>query len=123
MKPDKLDKIAASVDNVSAGDPEGVKQILQALKEVFPAEADRIDAGVLVSTDAALALAERVLPGWEMDMRNASVGQGGKWNCAMREGTARDDDQLIGIGKAQTISMAVVGALLQVAARRARGFY
>ncbi len=123
MKPDKLDEIAANVKNVSAGDPEQVKQILQALKEVFPAEADRIDAGVLVSTDAALTLAEHVLPGWEIDLRNASAGLGGNWNCAMREGTARDDDQLIGIGKAQTIPLAVVCALLQVAARRARGFY
>ena len=65
----------------------------------------------------------RMLPGWEIDLRNASAGLGGSWTCALREGTARDDDQIIGIGKAQTLSLAMVAALLRVAARRARGFY
>ena len=116
MKADKLEQIAASIESGSPGDPDLVKSLMQALHKAFPQEA--VDAGTLVHADTALALAARILPGWEIDLRNASAGLGGRWTCALREGTARDDDQIIGIGKSQTLAMATLAALLHVAARR-----
>jgi hypothetical protein len=118
MKPEKLEKIAARVESGSIGDPDLVKELLQALHSAFPNAA--IDAGVLASADAALELAARMLPGWEIDLRNHSAGLGGRWTCAMREGTTRDDDQMIGIGKSQSLALATVAALLRVSARRER---
>jgi hypothetical protein len=120
MKAEELEKIAAGVERGSAGDAELVKKLLKALHAAHPSSA--IDAAALVSTDAALGVVADALPGWEADFRNPSVGEGGKWTCALREGTVRDDDQLIGIGKSASLPLAVVAALIQVAARRARGF-
>ncbi len=116
MKADKLEQIAASIENGSPSDPDLVKALMQALHRTFPGEA--VDAGTLVQGDAALALVAHVLPGWEIDLRNASAGLGGRWTCALREGTARDDDQIIGIGKAQTLALATLAALLRVVSRR-----
>jgi hypothetical protein len=120
MKAEKLEKIAAGVERASAGDPGLVKMLLEALHAAHP-EAPA-DASALVSADAALALAANALPGWEADLRNPSVGEGGKWTCTLREHTASDDDQLIGIGKSSSLPLAIGAALIQVAARRARGF-
>jgi hypothetical protein len=116
MKADKFEQIAAVIEHGSPGDPDLVKSLMQALQKAFPGEA--IDAGTIVYADPALALAARVLPGWEINLRNASAGLGGRWSCALREGTARDDDQLIGIGKGQTPALAALAALLHVVARR-----
>jgi hypothetical protein len=118
MKPDKLEKIATSLENGSAGDADLVKGLMQGLQAAFPAEL--IEAGTISSADMALALAARVLPGWEIDMRNSSAGLGGRWTCALREGTARDDDEIIGIGKGKTLALATLAALLHVAARRGK---
>jgi hypothetical protein len=121
MKPEKFEEIASAVEHGTVGDPDLVKGLLEALHAAFPAAgSSEVDASVLVSADAALALAARALPGWEIDLRNTAAGSG-KWSCAVREGTARDDDHLIGIGKSDSLPLAVVSALLLVMARRARG--
>lgn len=123
MNPEKLEKIAVAVENGSVGDPDLVKGLLEALQAVFPATGSaEIDANVLVSADAALALAARTLPGWEIDLQNTSAGTG-KWTCAVREGTVRDDDHLIGIGKSGSLALAILSALLLVMARRTRGVF
>lgn len=120
MKAEELEKIAANAERGSAGDADLVKKLLKALHSAHPSSA--IDAAALVSTDSALGLVADSLPGWEADIRNPAVGEGGKWICALREGTTRDDDHLIGIGKSASLPLAIVAAIIQVAARRARGF-
>jgi hypothetical protein len=121
MKPDKFEEIAVAAELGTVGDPDLVKALLEALHAAFPAAGNaQVDASVLVSADAALALVARVLTGWEIDLRNTAAGSG-KWTCALREGTVRDDDHLIGIGKSDSLPLAVVSALLLVVARRARG--
>jgi hypothetical protein len=120
MKAEELEKIAAGAEHGSTRDPDLVKKMLKGLQVAHPA-ADA-DAAALVSADAALELAARALPGWEADLRSPSIGEGGMWTCALREGTMRDDDQLIGIGRSASLPLAISAALIQVAARRARGF-
>ena len=76
-------------------------------------------AAALGSTDAALGLLAEALPSWSVHISGSSATVAGRWTCTIRETGVRDDDELIGVGKAATLAGAVAAALLKVIAMRA----
>lgn len=124
MDHDALTNLAEAIESDAASDPEIVDQILHALREIRADahQGEELGESVLTSSDAALGLVCSILPGWEVRMQGNAVFQGGSWTCSLRQGSGRDDDEVIGIGKAQSPAQAIVAALLMVAARRKRGY-
>jgi hypothetical protein len=68
----------------------------------------------LASTDAVLALLAEALPSWSVHITGNSASATGRWTCTIRETGVRDDDELIGVGKAEVLSNAVTAAILKI---------
>jgi hypothetical protein len=113
-----LEALAARTETGSTDDPAFVEALLAGLRATDPAAVDPVDVAALVSTEGTLALIEERLPGW----RIAVEGRTGHWRATLRESGARDDDEVIGLGRAPTIPLALLAALLRVGQRRARGY-
>jgi hypothetical protein len=74
--------------------------------------------GALGSTDAVLGLLAEALPSWSVHISGSSATVTSRWTCTIRETGVRDDDELIGVGKAETLAGAVAAALLKVIGMR-----
>jgi hypothetical protein len=81
-----------------------------------------VSAAVTDSADAALRLVARELPGWSISLAGAARLPDSQWTCTLRESGARDDDEVIGVARAPTPALALVGALLKVYVIRAKGY-
>lgn len=89
----------------------------RALCGVFPDAPTRPDA-LAEPTEAVLHLVDRCLPGWAVTLRGQATEPGGHWRCHLRRSTSRDDDAVIGKGRAPTVPLAVLMALVSVALAR-----
>ena len=69
-------------------------------------------------TDAVLHLIDKCLPGWTIALKGKAIEPDGHWSCVLRESSSRDNDEVIGTGKAATVSLALLQALLKVALQR-----
>jgi hypothetical protein len=117
-------ELADRIEGASPNDPEFAHAALLGLAEAFPEDAgtDAIGPAAIVSTDAALALVRRKLPGWSIEIEGSANAEDGHWRCLLRKSEVRDDDMLIGVGKGRNLQLALIAALLRVAARRAQGY-
>jgi hypothetical protein len=68
----------------------------------------------LASTDAVLSLLAEALPSWSVHITGHSASATGRWTCTIRETGVRDDDELIGVGKAEVLPNAVTAAILKI---------
>jgi hypothetical protein len=41
----------------------------------------------------------------------------GPWRCSLRRSDTRDDDEILGLGEARTLNLAVLAAVVRLAAR------
>jgi len=78
-------------------------------------------ADVVSSFDKALTLIGQSLPGWGVAL-DGTAAAGGAWTCTLRDTGLRDDDEVIGIGRAATPPLAMVLALLRVLIIRSKGY-
>lgn len=79
------------------------------------------DPALATSLDKALALIAEALPGWGVGLEGTATTSG-TWTCRLRAMGLRDDDELIGIGRAGTVPLAMIVALLQVLISRSKGY-
>lgn len=120
MTKDELHRLAASLEADDAVGSEEAARLARMISTAFP---DRplwqaAQAGVFGSTDALLALVAEALPSWSVHLSGASAIMRGRWTCTIRETGVRDDDELIGVGKAGSPAGAISAALLKVMALR-----
>lgn len=66
------------------------------------------------SSDDLLRLMAEALPSWSIHLTGHSASVAGRWTCTIRETGVRDDDELIGVGKAATLPHAILAALLKI---------
>lgn len=81
-----------------------------------------LDPDLTTSLDAALQLIVRTLPGWAITLEGSAHSPEGGWSCMLRRSGLRDDEEVIGVGRAATAPVAVVVALLRVMINRAKGY-
>lgn len=110
------DDLFRRIESGHADDPDLLRDLLRALHAAVPGPAPEV--GVLASTDAALALAGRLLPLWTVRLEGLAGGSHGRWSCLLRETGVRDDDELVGTGQAATPALAILAALLLALSRR-----
>jgi hypothetical protein len=120
MRKDDLHRLAATLETDGATGSHDEARLARAIGEAFAGrlpepmtEGDPVD-----STDALLDLVAIELPSWSLHLSGASATVQGRWTCAIRETGVRDDDELIGVGKAASPAQAVAAALLRVIALR-----
>ena len=125
MKAEQIHDLADRIEAASWPDAALGTAILDALKSTCPDQAGSItqDAHLLESTDAALHLVSQNVPDWSVTLQGFAHEPVSHWTCTIREGTVRDDDDLIGIGKAPTPPLALLSALLRIGVIRSRGHW
>lgn len=82
----------------------------------FPGHAlwDGADAGAAGSSDDILSAIASTMPSWSVHISGHSGSIRGRWTCTIRETGVRDDDELIGVGRAATLQTALLAAFLRV---------
>ncbi len=116
MTKDELHALAARLEGGEGPNEAEAGRIADLMGAAFP---DRpvwrgARAVALGSTDAALGLLAEALPSWSVHITGHSATAVGRWTCTIRETGVRDDDELIGVGKADTLPNAVTVALLKI---------
>lgn len=71
-----------------------------------------------LTTDAVISTIESALPSWSLHVQGQSAAVAGRWTATIRESGVRDDDELIGVGKAARLENALLAALIQIAELR-----
>lgn len=66
------------------------------------------------SVDGVLAIVERALPGWSISIEGRASAAHGHWTCSLRRSRARDNDEVLGVGKSQHLAPALLAALIEV---------
>jgi hypothetical protein len=116
MTKDDLHRLAATLEMDDAIGGEDAARLARAIGEAFPGRSlpQLPRAEVHGSTDALLDLVAGALPSWSLHLSGASATVHGRWTCTIRETGVRDDDELIGVGKAASPARAIAAALLKV---------
>jgi hypothetical protein len=81
-----------------------------------------VRAGLVESTEAVLGHITGVLPGWAVRLEGTAIGPNGRWTCTLRRSGSRDDEEVIGIGRAPTPPLAMIAALIRVLIIRSGGY-
>lgn len=105
-------------------DPDLAAVVLESLKSALPGDAApmTLEPDLIESTDAALHLVNLSVPNWSIILQGMAHEPDSRWSCTLRKGTVRDDDELIGLGKGPTPSLALLSALLTILVSRTNGY-
>jgi hypothetical protein len=117
MNRDQLQELAERIEAASGPDVDLAVAALKAMRDALP----EVRPGVVESADMALHLVVRMLPGWSVALEGIAR-EPGHWTCTLRPSGARDDEEVIGIGRATTPPLALIAALLRVTIARAKGY-
>jgi len=121
MDGDALQAVLTRIEQARGGDLDVAVEALQTLRTALD-DGSPVGVGAAASTDGALTLVEVVLPGWRVDLEGHARSPDGRWSCSLRASGARDDDEVIGIGRGPTPALAIMGALIRVRMVQAKGY-
>ena len=75
------------------------------------------------SVEHLLTVAGTAFPGWAVSFHgHASAHASVIWRCTLKETRGQDDDQIVGIGNAKSMLMALLGAVTHIQIMRAAGY-
>ncbi len=111
-----LAKLISRLETEPGLPDEEVAGIVGVVERAFPDRSTFADARrrTLGSSDSLLRLIAEALPTWSIHITGHSATVAGRWTCTIRETGVRDDDELIGVGKAKTLPQALLAALLKI---------
>jgi hypothetical protein len=94
--------------------------VVKALRESFPdaAAAGLVADDIAASTDAIVTMVVVALPGWHFSIHGRARRDPGSWRCSLRRSDVLDDDEIVGLGEARHLNLAVLAAVVRVAAGR-----
>lgn len=122
MNHDELRALADRIEGAASLELDLAVAVLEGLRAAFPQARSDLRPGAVESTDAALHLVARLLPNWSIALSGTAREPDGRWACTLRPSGARDDDEVIGIGRAPTPPLALIAALLRIAVTQAKGY-
>jgi len=117
MKHDQLKHLMEKIEDADQLDSELEAAVLDGMNTAFPGKAvwAAHQENPLEATDEILRLMDIVLPNWSISLTGLANETNGRWVCTLRETGGLDNDAMIGIGKAPTISLAIIAAMLKIA--------
>ena len=78
---------------------------------------------LLEGVDGALAVVGRAFAGWALSFDgHASARKNTMWRCTLRETRGPDDDQIVGIGNARSMRLALLAAVAHIRTMRKAGY-
>jgi hypothetical protein len=115
-----LEEFARQIAAADWGGEETGRLLSEALAAAFPGMAEQSNRLGRQPADmgAMLEVVSAVFPGWTIALRGKAALPDGSWTCSLRESGVRDDDDVIGIGKARSPTLALAAAALLAHARR-----
>jgi hypothetical protein len=119
MSKSELQGLQERLNNADRLDRGLLNEATDALRGIFPRVPPHADAPAELA-EGVLHLVDICLPGWTISLTGKAVEPDGHWRCYLREASARDNDEVIGIGTAPTVTQAILGALLRIAIYRAK---
>jgi hypothetical protein len=122
MNRDQIQPLADRIEGAASLELELAVATLEGLRAALPQAGPDLRPGVVESTDAALHLVTRLVPDWSVALSGTAHEPDGRWKCTLRPSGARDDEEVIGIGRAPTPPLALIAALLRVTIARAKGY-
>lgn len=121
MNRDHLQELARRIESASVLDIDLAVVALKALRAALPQASPEVRLGVVDSADMALHLVVRTLPDWSVVLEG-TAREPGHWTCTLQPSGVRDDEEVIGIGRAATPSLALIAALLRVVSVQSKGY-
>jgi hypothetical protein len=120
MERRNLEEFARRLGAADWGGEETGSLLAEALAAAFPAMAEQARRLGREPADmgAMLEVVSAMFPGWTIALRGKAALPDGSWTCSLRESGVRDDDDVIGIGKAKAPTLALAAAALLAQARR-----
>ena len=112
----QLQELLEKIEAAERLDQELESAVLDGMNNAFPGKAvwsahrDR----VLEATDEVLRLVDIILPDWSITLKGFANEANGRWTCTLREGGVLDNDEVIGVGSAPNLPLAIIAALLKV---------
>jgi hypothetical protein len=122
MNRDQMQALANRIEGAASLELDLAVATLEGLRAALPQAGSDLRPGVVESTDAALHLVARALPNWSVALSGTAHEPAGRWTCTLRPSGARDDEEVIGIGRAPTPPLALIAALLRVVITQAKGY-
>jgi hypothetical protein len=115
-----LEELARRIGAADWGGEETGRLLSEALAEAFPGMAEQCERLGRQPDDMAamLEVISGAFPGWTIALKGKASLPDGSWTCSLRESGVRDDDDVIGIGKARSPTLALAAAALLAQARR-----
>ncbi len=84
---------------------------------------DTLSGRLLVSTEEAIRVVGDHYPGWAITLDGyANPRSNSSWKCTFRELRGPDDDQIVGIGTAATMRLALMAAIAHIHLMRVQGY-
>lgn len=116
MEQDQLTDLLAKVEAVERLDQELESAVLDGMTSAFPGKAvwSAHQTKTLEATDEVLRLINIVLPNWSISLKGTADEADGRWTCTLRETGVLDNDEIIGIGRAPNLPLAIIAAMLKV---------
>ena len=114
MDAERIGHLAEKVEDMAGGAASG--EIMDALAYAFPQarQSGAFRGGMPEAAEDALALVGAALPGWAVTLEGEAKAAA-RWTCILRPSHAPDDEEMAGIGRAGSMSRALIAALLRVA--------
>lgn len=110
---------AATLDDALAGD--AAAMLSDGFREPIAPEATK--TGLLGSAESAIRVVGHAYPGWALSFDgHASPRDNTKWRCTLRETRGPDDDQIVGIGNANSMRLALLAAVAHIKIMHAAGY-
>ena len=114
MPADLLETLRAKVEAASMLDHALLVEVSTAIQSVYP-QAPVPPDDSQDTTEDAIHMVDACLPGWTISLHGKASEPNGHWRCSLREGSTRDNDAAIGIGKGPTVALALTDAILCLA--------
>jgi len=97
--------------NMSAAD---FNRIMCAIGSLLP-QITTPSANQIASTDKAILVAIEAFPNWSIHIHGQTNCRDGHWRCSLRKNDTRDDDAVIGTGRAPVLAQAILAAVVRLA--------
>ena len=125
MNEQELNALKDRLESVETLDEALAGQVVAMLADEFKGAigADEALAGLMQSAESAVQVVGHVHAGWALSLKgHASARDNAKWHCTLKESRGADDDQIVGIGNANTMRLALLAAVTHIRIMRAAGY-
>jgi len=120
MSKAKIESLLKQIENAETLEGDVLATAAVAVREVFP-DAPLHPEVLAEPVEAVLHLVDRCLPNWTIQLTGKANEPDGHWRCSLRKSRGLDEDEVIGVGSAPTVTLALLTALLRVAEMKSPG--